>query len=229
LLVIPYLTKTKEELRTCRKLLSDLLRMKGFKVTWVVVLKEQGVLHLGVKPPRQVAGLPIAIVRIGSKVQGTIKAVSVDYNSFVQNGQLLACIDGQEYEMELNRAKAGVIVAAITIFIIIYVKALNRRRQIGILKAIGISRNTTIISFVFQAFFLCSCGILAGLLLLFYGIVPYFAAHPLDVAAGNVTLALQTKQILFSLVYLFIAALIGGLLPSWRVARTSILKAIWGV
>jgi hypothetical protein len=47
---------------TCSKLLSDLLRMKGFKVTWVAVLKEQCVLHLGVKPPRQVAGLPIAVV-----------------------------------------------------------------------------------------------------------------------------------------------------------------------
>jgi hypothetical protein len=34
---------------TNSKLLSDLLRMKGFKVTWFAVLKEQCVLHLGVK------------------------------------------------------------------------------------------------------------------------------------------------------------------------------------
>jgi len=35
---------------TNSKLLSRLLRMKGFKVTWFAVLEDQGVLHLGVKP-----------------------------------------------------------------------------------------------------------------------------------------------------------------------------------
>jgi len=35
---------------TSNKLLSRLLRMKGFKVTWFAVLEAKGVIHLGVKP-----------------------------------------------------------------------------------------------------------------------------------------------------------------------------------
>jgi hypothetical protein len=35
---------------TSTKLLSRLLRMKGFKVTWFAVLENLGILHLGVKP-----------------------------------------------------------------------------------------------------------------------------------------------------------------------------------
>ena len=35
---------------TGSKLLSRLLRMKGFKVTWFSILEDQKVLHLGVKP-----------------------------------------------------------------------------------------------------------------------------------------------------------------------------------
>jgi len=35
---------------TNNKLLSRLLRMKGFKVTWFALLEDRKVLHLGVKP-----------------------------------------------------------------------------------------------------------------------------------------------------------------------------------
>lgn len=42
--------KPKEEPITSNKLLSRLLRMVGFKVTWFEMLEEDGLLHLGVKP-----------------------------------------------------------------------------------------------------------------------------------------------------------------------------------
>lgn len=35
---------------TGSKLLSRLLRMKGFKVTWFAILEDRKVLHLGIKP-----------------------------------------------------------------------------------------------------------------------------------------------------------------------------------
>ncbi len=54
---------------------------------------------------------PARTVRICSQVPGTIKEVSVDYNSFVQKGQLLARIDTREYDAELSRARANVAAA----------------------------------------------------------------------------------------------------------------------
>jgi len=44
---------------TGSKLLSRLLRMKGFKVTWFAVLEDHGVLHLGVKPHKTGCCCPI--------------------------------------------------------------------------------------------------------------------------------------------------------------------------
>jgi putative ABC transport system permease protein len=44
----------------------------------------------------------------------------------------------------------SVLVAAITIFVLIYVNAINKRRQIGILRAIGIKEKIIILSYVFQ-------------------------------------------------------------------------------
>jgi HlyD family secretion protein len=58
---------------------------------------------------------PMHTIRIGGKIQGTIKAVFVDYNSPVQSGQLLALIDRQEYEMDLSRAMAVVAQAQATV------------------------------------------------------------------------------------------------------------------
>ncbi len=122
----------------------------------------------------------------------------------------------------------GLIAAAITIFVIIYVNALNKRRQIGLLTAIGINRSSTVASFIFQAIFFASCGIITGSLFVFCAIIPYFNNNPLDVAAGDVRPIVQPVLLLFGIVCFLLAAVVAGFLPAWRVARTNILKAIWG-
>lgn len=122
----------------------------------------------------------------------------------------------------------GIIVAAITIFILIYVNVVNKRRQIGILKAIGIKQHIIVCSYVYQALFYAILGITVGLLLIFYAIDPYFKAHPLDIAVGDVSLSLNMPRIIYGAAGLLIAALVAGFLPSWRAARENILKAIWG-
>lgn len=122
----------------------------------------------------------------------------------------------------------GLAVAAITIFILIYVNVVHKRRQIGILKAIGIKQNIIIYSYVLQALFYAICGIIIGSILVFYLIAPYFNSHPLDLPIGRTSLALDTMRVIYSVTGLIIAALIAGLLPSWRGARENILQAIWG-
>lgn len=122
----------------------------------------------------------------------------------------------------------GLIVAAITIFILIYVNVVNKRRQIGILKAIGIKKNIIIYSYIFQALFYAIFGTILGLIILFYLINPYFVAHPLDMPIGDVGLLISQTNIFYSTLSLLAAALIAALLPSWRAASENILKAIWG-
>lgn len=122
----------------------------------------------------------------------------------------------------------GSVVAGITIFIVIFVNVVNRRKQIGILKAIGMQEETIIRSYILQALFYAILGIGLGLILIYFLIIPYFIKNPLDFPMGWVSLAVTKNNIITSCVSLIIAAIIGGFIPSRRGARESILKAIWG-
>ena len=60
----------------------------------------------------------------------------------------------------------ALIVGAITIFIVIFVNAITRRKYIGILKGIGISAHAIEISYVIQSLFYALSGVLVASLFL---------------------------------------------------------------
>lgn len=122
----------------------------------------------------------------------------------------------------------GTAVAGITIFIIIFVSIVNKRRQIGILKAIGMKESTIILSFVMQAVFYAIIGILLGISIILFVIRPFFIDNPLDFPVGWVSLKITFDIIKISNISLMVAALIGGFIPAFRGTRESILDAIWG-
>ncbi len=122
----------------------------------------------------------------------------------------------------------GTIVAGVTIFIIIFVSVVNKRRQIGILKAIGMEENTIVLYFVMQALFYGVVGVIIGASLILFVIRPLFIANPLDFPVGWVSLKITFNIIRISNLSLIGAALIGGFFPAHRGAKESILKSIWG-
>ena len=122
----------------------------------------------------------------------------------------------------------GLLVAAITIFIVIFVNVVNRRRQIGILKAIGMKEEIIVHSYILQSLFYAICGVGLGFILLNFLIVPYFIAYPLSFPFGFVNLVVDARDLLISSISLIMASLIGGFIPSWRAAKESIINAIWG-
>jgi len=122
----------------------------------------------------------------------------------------------------------GTIVAGVTIFIIIFVSVVNKRRQIGILKAIGMKDSTIVMSFVMQAFFYGITGVILGVSFIFFGLRPFFISNPLDFPIGWVSLDVTFEIIRASNISLILASLIGGFFPASRGAKESILKSIWG-
>jgi ABC-type antimicrobial peptide transport system permease subunit len=74
----------------------------------------------------------------------------------------------------------GLVVSAITIFIVVFINALTRRKFIGILKGIGINGQVIEISYMFQSIFYAICGSAIGLLLLYGFLQPFVTAHPID-------------------------------------------------
>lgn len=121
----------------------------------------------------------------------------------------------------------SLIIAVIVIFIVIYINIINKRKQIGILKAIGIDERVIINSYIMQALFYCFSGIIAGMFLL-YLLTSYLTANPIKFPMGYVRPLVSNQLIIMSAVSLIIVSLIAGFIPSWRTARMNILKAIWG-
>jgi putative ABC transport system permease protein len=122
----------------------------------------------------------------------------------------------------------GLVIAAVVLFIIIYISVLNRKRQIGILRAIGIPHIAIIGSYPIQALFYAIAGIVLGWLIAEFGLQQYFVFHPIDLPIGLVGLNIETKTIVGSTLGLIAATTLAGFIPAWIIMRESIIKTIWG-
>jgi len=123
----------------------------------------------------------------------------------------------------------GLIVAAIVMFIVIYINVLSKKRQIGILRAIGIPRNAVLGSYLIQALSYALLGIALGWLVIRLVLQPYFIVNPIDFPFGFLSLNVESGRIIGSAIGLTAASVLAGLIPSWTVMRESIIKTLWGV
>ncbi len=144
-----------------------------------------------------------------------------------KSADFLKSIVGSFDIINLISTLVSLVIAVVVIFIVIFISIVYRRRQIGILQAIGIDRRIIMKSYIFQALFICTCGTLAGCVLLL-GVLRYLAAYPLVFPGGPVSPVLETGLVLRSIASLFAVALIAGFVPSWITTREEILAAIRG-
>ena len=122
----------------------------------------------------------------------------------------------------------SLIVGAALVLIIIYINVLNRKKEIGILKAVGITPNSIVLSYAFLSMFYVSMGILAGLVL-YFTLMIYFQANPVSFyETMEIAPEIDPVLLIQSILTMLTISVIAGILPAWSVSRESILKAIWG-
>lgn len=122
----------------------------------------------------------------------------------------------------------GLVVAAITIFIVIFINAITRRKYIGILKGIGISGQAIEISYIFQSLFYASIGSVIGLLVLYGFLVPAVAAHPINFPFSDGILVAPIDGTVIRIGLLVLTTVIAGYLPSRMIVRRNTLDSILG-
>lgn len=122
----------------------------------------------------------------------------------------------------------GLVVASITIFIVIFVNAITRRKFIGILKGIGIASSTIRFSYVIQAAFYALVGTTIGLIVLYGFLQPYFAANPINFPFSDGILVATYSGTAIRVLVLFIATTIAGFIPASIVVKQNTLDAILG-
>ena len=122
----------------------------------------------------------------------------------------------------------GLVVASITIFIVIFINAITRRKFIGILKGIGISEQAIEISYIIQSFFYAFCGSAVGVVVLYGFLVPFMTTHPINFPFSDGILVAPVSGTVLRVGLLMATTLIAGFIPARMVVRKNTLDSILG-
>lgn len=122
----------------------------------------------------------------------------------------------------------ALVVASITIFIVVFINAVTRRKFIGIMKGIGISPQAIQISYVLQALFYGITGSIIGLFLTFVILKPYFAANPINFPFSDGILVATPEGAAIRVTILLVVTLLAGYIPAKIIARKNTLDSILG-
>ncbi|GAB6284134.1 MAG: ABC transporter permease [Methanoregula sp.] len=119
----------------------------------------------------------------------------------------------------------SVIITVVVLFIIITIKTINSRRQIGILKAIGVDKEVIMHNYGFQVIILAVLGIILGIIMALLLNV-YMAYNPIVTADWTTSLYMTPMDLAMNSLILFIAAIVAGYLPAYQVSREDIQSAM---
>ena len=122
----------------------------------------------------------------------------------------------------------ALIVAAIAIFIVIFINAITRRRHIGILKGLGIGGFAIEFAYMVQALVYVLVGASLGLLVIYQVLVPYFLTNPIDFPISDGILVAPLPETLFRMALLIVTTIIAGYIPAKLIVRQNTLDAILG-
>ncbi len=122
----------------------------------------------------------------------------------------------------------GLAVASITIFIVIFINAITRRKYIGILKGIGIEGRAIEFSYVLISIFYALIGIAVGLLILYGFLVPFINAHPIRFPFSDGILVAEVPNTMVRAAILLVVTLVAGYIPARMVVKQNTLDAILG-
>lgn len=122
----------------------------------------------------------------------------------------------------------GLVVASITIFIVIYINAITRRKFIGILKGIGIDSKAIEFSYILQSVFYACMGIILGFIILYGLLVPFIDAHPINFPFSDGILVAEIPNTITRALLLIVATIFAGYIPARLVVKGNTLDAILG-
>ncbi|HEY5532487.1 MAG TPA: FtsX-like permease family protein [Candidatus Anoxymicrobiaceae bacterium] len=154
--------------------------------------------------------------------------VSGTFFTWEQAAQSLATVTDSFTTINALLTVVGFFIAAVTIFIIIYVDITHRRQEIGILRAVGVKSELVISTYVLQATIYSFAGVALGTALYFGIIYPYFRAYPFRIPIGDVSLSVSPGDFVFRSLTVVAVAIISGLIPAIISTRSSILDSILG-
>lgn len=122
----------------------------------------------------------------------------------------------------------GVSVASITIFIVIFINAVTRRKFIGIMKGIGVAPKAIQFSYIMQSLFYGILGSAVGTMVVYGFLVPVFQKHPIDFPFSDGILVAPVSGTITKIIILLIVTIVAGYIPARMITKQNTLDSILG-
>jgi ABC-type lipoprotein release transport system permease subunit len=159
-------------------------------------------------------------------------------NGFDQNAKIQTFEEGQpKFLQDIKDTFAllgsiissiGLVVASITVFIVIFINAITRRKYIGIMKGIGIDGAAIELSYVFQSLIYALIGSVVGLLLVYVFLIPYFQSNPINFPFSDGILVAPLVGTAWRVGLLVFATALAGYIPARMIVKKNTLDSILG-
>ena len=179
----------------------------------------------------------ISVILNDKKTPEQVKQILID-NGFEQNAKIQTFEDAQPRFLDDIRntmsllgliiGSIGLVVASITIFIVIFINAITRRKYIGIMKGIGIKKEAIELSYIFQSLAYAIIGSAIGILALYFILVPYFNANPVNFPFSDGILSAPYNETFLRVGLLIITTAVAGYIPSRMIIKKNTLDSILG-
>jgi putative ABC transport system permease protein len=116
----------------------------------------------------------------------------------------------------------------IVIFIIIYINVNNKKKQLSILKAVGISEETIVKSYIILSLLYALAGIIIGFIG-FASLAYYLELNPIKLPMGFFSPTYSFVEILSSSTIIIISSLLGGYFASNKTVKKNIVSVLRGI
>jgi putative ABC transport system permease protein len=118
----------------------------------------------------------------------------------------------------------GLFVGIAAVGVISFRSVVERRQQIGMLRAIGYTRGTVALSFLLESTFVAALGIASGIVLAVW--LSYFLVTSDEFPTSDSSYAVPWSQIALISAFAFVASLVMTIIPSRQAAGVPIAEAL---
>ena len=152
--------------------------------------------------------------------------VKGSFSTWQDSAGIMKSITKSFVSINVTLSFVGLFITAVTIFIVVYIDVMGRRRQIGVLRALGVEAWVVRLTYMLEAAVYAIAGLVLGLAIFLGVIVPIVAAHPFSLPLCDAVLSVDNQGLIIRGVAVLAVAIASGLVPALLATRLPILDAI---
>jgi putative ABC transport system permease protein len=167
---------------------------------------------------------PDEAVRVAKEIESSLTTSGAQASSIKKNIDDEQALFRNFFRLMQAFMGLGLFVGIAAVGVISFRSVVERRQQIGMLRAIGYTRGTVALSFILESTFVAALGVLSGVGLAIW--LSYFLITSDEFPTSEAAYAIPWSQIALISAFAFFASLLMTLIPSRQAASVPIAEAL---